>query len=246
LTAVYGALEEYLFEIKDTRIHPTLGLTPREYENMRIMETGQREHTMVKFDQNIMIMTCPRTTRRFHVIDPIRGVWVDGRHHWHVDFKNAKKGEKVEVRPEPWCANVAYVYYKNRWIAAIVRDLRPLYGRTCREAQLALRVERRKAKVNANKERLTKSSSKKMLVLWDPENFDERIGKQQREMEHLYSRLGMTVAIPQEHLSIKADVSSPAMLSIVETSTSTDDKLPDLPSPKVETVEESLDESFWG
>jgi hypothetical protein len=196
LYATYGALEEYLFEIRDTRIHPTLGSTPREYEAMRMLETGQREHVLVKFDENIMLLTCPHTRRIKHKIDRQRGVWADNRYYWHDEFRTAKKDELVEVRVEPWCANVVYVYYRNRWIAAITRDIRPFVGRTRREVELALRAERRLAKVNANKDRQNKLSSKKMLELWSPDKFDERIGIQQKEMIYLYTRLRMAVAMP--------------------------------------------------
>jgi putative transposase len=196
LTALHAALDEYLLNIRDTRIHPTLGLTPRDYEAMRISETGQREHLLIKFDENIMLLTCPHAKHRFHKIDRIRGVWCDNMYYWHDDFKKAKKGEKVEVRVEPWFANIVYVYYGNRWIAAIARDLRPLAGRTLREVEMARRFERRLAKVNANKDRRDPATSKKMVRLWAPEEFDQRIGLQQREMEHLYRKLGMTVAMP--------------------------------------------------
>jgi len=245
LTGLHGALDEYFFEVRETRIHPTLGSTPRDYEAMRIQETGQREHVLVKFDENIMLLTCPHSKHRFHKVDPLRGVWCDNMHYWHADFKLAKKGEIGEVRVEPWVANVVYVYYRNRWVAAIARDLRPLAGRTRYETELARRVERRFAKVNANRDRLGKGSSKKMLGLWTPEKFDPRIGMQQREMEHLYKSLGMTVAMPN---SIPATVLSgatrePEILKLgkqlkPEIAPSVDDT--------VQKEDKTSDDSFWG
>ena len=196
LTATHGALEEYLFEIRDTRIHPALGLTPSDFESMRMKETGLREHTLVKFDENIMLMTCPHPKRWFHKIDRKRGVWADNAHYMHSDFKMARIREEGEVLVEPWMANVVYVYFRDRWVAAFVRNLKPYDGRTRYEVEIAIRTERRHAKVDANNGRLTKISAKKMIGLWAPEKFDERIGKQQREMKHLYGRLGMTLAMP--------------------------------------------------
>lgn len=201
LTALHGALSEYLFEIRNNRIHPSLGSKPCDYENMRLLETGTRDHMLVKFDQNLMLMTSPHTKHMFHKIDRTRGVWADNMYYWHDNFRTAKAGEKVEVRIEPWHANVVYVNYRDKWIAAIARDLKAFGGRTQREVELALREERRNAKVNGNKDRLTKISAKKMIGLWSPEKFDERIGKQQREMSHLYSRLGMTSALPIEDIN---------------------------------------------
>jgi hypothetical protein len=197
LTATYGALEEYLFEIRNERIHPSLGLTPRDFESMRMKETGMREHILVKFDENIMLMTSPHPKHWFHKIDRQRGIWVDNAYYMHDDFKTAKNREECEVRVEPWIANVVYVYFRNRWVAAIVRNMKTLDGKTRYEWQIAIRTERRLAKVNANNDRLSKLSAKKMLGLWSPEKYDERIGKQQREMKYLYERLGMTVAMPE-------------------------------------------------
>jgi len=247
LTALHGALDEYLFEIRDNRIHPSLGSTPRDYEAMRMAETGQREHVLVRLDQNIMLMTSPHTKRWHHKIDRARGVWADNMYYWHDDFRTAKIGEKFEVRIEPWNANVVYVYFRERWVAAIARDLRVLGGRTLREVELALRAERRLAKVNGNKDRLSKVSAKKMVALWSPDKFDERIGKQQREMTHLYSRLGMTVAIPTEVagtcLSPPLPISAP---KVSPGTTHADNFAPAaLQVPQVVQTNDASDSNFW-
>jgi putative transposase len=206
LTAAHGALDEYLFEIRDNRLHPTLGLTPRAYEEMRMRETGLREHTIVKFDQNLLLLTSPHAKRKFHTIDRKRGVWADNMYYWHDDFSSAKSREKFEVRVEQWNANVVYVYFRDRWVAAIARDLRAFGDRTRSEVEIAIRTERRLAKTNSNKDRIGKINAKKMVGLWSPEKFDERIGKQQREMKYLYERLGMTVAMQVNFSTTVIDV----------------------------------------
>jgi len=123
LFALHGALDEYLYNIRETRVHPTLGLKPREFEAMRMRETGQREHVLVRFDQNIMLLTCPHTKRKLHKIDLQRGVWADNAYYWNDEFKVAIINEEAEVRIEPWCANVVYVYFRDHWIAAIIATL---------------------------------------------------------------------------------------------------------------------------
>jgi hypothetical protein len=196
LPALHGAIND-LFIIKNSRTHPTLGLSPNDYENDRIKETGEREHVIVKYDENLMLMTCPHTKRKIHKIDLIRGVWADNRYYWHDEFRLADKGEEVEVRIEPWMANVIYVYFRKHWVAAITRDQRPYIGRTHREVEIAIREERRLAKEIANKERLGLENAIKMTQLWDPVNFDKRIAIQQSEMSFLYSDLGMGIALPK-------------------------------------------------
>ncbi len=247
LTATYGALQDYLFEIRDTRIHPTLGCTPREYEAMKMTETGQRDHVLVKFDENIMLMTCPHTKRIKHKIDRQRGVWADNRHYWHDDFRTARKDElEVEVRVEPWCANVVYVYFRGHWIAAITRNINPFAGRTRREVELALRAERRLAKANANRDRLKKLSSKKMLELWSPDKFDERIGMQQKEMEYLYKQLGMTVAMPQYiPTTVKTYTLQEHPQPEFSTANSIDNNLT-VPAANEKVNNDGYDNGFWG
>jgi len=242
LTALHGALDSYLFDIREERLHPTLGLTPKEYERVRFMETGQREHNLIRFDQNIMLITCPHTKNKFHKIDLQRGVWADNAYYWNDEFKIAKKNEAVEVRVEPWCANVVYVYFRDHWIAAIHRDLRPYQGRTSREVELAIRTERGLAKVNAAKDRLRDTNSKKMRGICSPDVFDTRIGEQQREMAYLYNRLGMGVAIPGPW-----QVKEISDLQAVNSS-------PDLADNPVDALEEigcnssgkDSDDDFWG
>lgn len=244
LTALHGAFEEYLFDIRENRIHPTLGCTPRDYEAMRMLETGQREHVLIKFDQNIMLMTCPHTKKMNHKIDRQRGVWADNRYYWHDEFKTTKPREEVEVRIEPWLANVVYVYYRGHWIAAITRDTRPFEGRTRREVELAIRAERRLAKVNANKDRLKTLNTKKMLELWSPEKFDERIGMQQREMAYLYDRLGMGVAMPDYTSIQEHQVDKPTYTPDSEKLTG--DRPPVISEDGIATEKETDEDSIWG
>ena len=151
-----------------------------------------------------------------HRIDRIRGVWADNQYYWADELRSARKLESVEVRIEPWNANVIYVHFRGRWIPAIARDLRPFAGRTYYEVQLALRAERRAAKVRANGARQSKLSAKKMVGLWEPAKFDPRIAVQQREATYLYERLGMTVAMALPELVRHADQTPVSALDSTE------------------------------
>lgn len=201
LTALWGALNQFLYEIRDTREHSTLGMPPRAYEEMRLRETGSRNHVLVRYDANLLLMTSPHPTNHTHTIDRVRGVWADNIYYWHENFRSAKRHEKVEVRFEPWDANVIYAYFREQWIAAIARDLTQYAGRTRYEVQLALRAERRRAKTNATKARISLANSKKMASLWSPEAFDSRIHEQQQEMRYLYKQIGMDCALSMRNSS---------------------------------------------
>lgn len=198
LTAVWGAIEDYLFKVRPTRIHPALGMTPDQFEAKRLQETGLREHTFIRFDENIMLMTCPHAKRPFHKVDRRRGVWVDGMYHWHPVLADVRKGVRVEVRLEPWIANVVYVFVGKTWVAAIARNLRPYAGRTRRSVEVALREEQRVSKLTANRDLRSAKQLKAKERLWAPETFDSRMEAQQKEMAYLFERLGMAEALPAQ------------------------------------------------
>lgn len=196
LTALWGALDEYLFTIRPERIHPAIGMTPNQFEQSRYAQTGERAHTLIRFDENLMLMTCPHAKIPFHKVDKRRGVWTDGMYYWHPDMVTVRKGEKVEVRIEPWVANVIYVQLRGKWQIAIARNQRPYAGRTRRSVEVALREEQRRAKVDANKDTVSKHQMTKKERFWAPSTFDARIDAQQLEQAYLFGTLQMREAIP--------------------------------------------------
>lgn len=195
LVALWGVVNEFLFDIKNNRIHPAIGITPMDYEARRYAETGARDHVLIPFDENIMLATCPHATNRFRTIDRQRGVWADGTYYWHDNFRHAGNKDKVEVRIEPWNANVIYVFYGKKWLPAIARDLRRNAGRTSYEVELALRTERRDSRTKASSARLGVSNAQRMTDLWDPKRFDPRIHEQQKEMASLFENINMGPAL---------------------------------------------------
>jgi hypothetical protein len=196
LTALQGSIDGY-FHIRDSRPHPTLGMSASDYEAKRIRECGVREHVSVKYDEDLLLLTCPFAKRKNHRVDPQRGVWADFTYYWHPSFRAMKRGTVVSVRVERWNAMVVYVETNAGWVTAIARDPQCLLGRTRREVELALREERRRNNIGATKHRRSAKSAKAMLRLLRPENFDERTSAQQREMAYTWERLGMAKVMPE-------------------------------------------------
>jgi hypothetical protein len=196
LAALQGGIDEY-FYIRDSRPHPTLGMSASDYEAKRFRECGVREHVSVKYDEDLLLLTCPFAKRPSHRVDTKRGVWADFTYYWHDSFRAMKPGTVVRVRVERWNAMVVYVETNSGWVTAIARDLQCLMGRTRREVELALREERRRNNIAATKHRRSAKSAKDMLQLLRPENFDERISAQQREMAYTWERLGMAKVLPE-------------------------------------------------
>jgi putative transposase len=198
LSAVYHCFDYYLYEIRPNRIHPVLGMTPKEYERRRWLETGRREHVMVKLDQDVMLYTSPHAAKPMHKVQQ-RGVWVSGFYYNDTRLKPLRDaGKTVEVRVEPWCHFVVYVSSNGSdgpWIAAVCSNPRRLGNLTRREMEIAWREQSRRAGVAANKDTVTPEAAQNMSFTWAPENFDARIAAQQHEMRFLYQPLKLTTAM---------------------------------------------------
>ncbi|CAG2129866.1 hypothetical protein LMG19282_00244 [Cupriavidus campinensis] len=194
LPALYLMLDEYFRQYAE-RVHPALGMSPNDKERQLYRESGLREHTLVRFDENLMLLTCPHSKKWFQLLDNRRGIYLYGQYFWHPSFKKLEKGARLEVRVEPWDANVLYVCEKGKgWQCAIIRNLEPYRGRTTYQVQQACR-ESARAKNQLAKQAI---GSRKVLAdkaeLFIPGPFDERMSKQQAEMGYLAKTLGLHIA----------------------------------------------------
>lgn len=240
LPALYELLEHYLFTERPNRPHPALGVTPNEFEARRLRETGLREFKGVRFDENIMLLTCPHASRRNHNVDPQRGVWVDGLWYQHPELRLLRKGTKVEVRVEPWNAKVIYVQVPKGWVAAIGNDSRWLYRNTRREMELALRTERRNANRDAAKAKVNPALRTHRHHAWEPADFDSRLAITQEEMRYLYDQKKMTLAMPQQ-IPKDVEVINPAL----DTPTSPDSLATATGMPELHAPQQVQQEVAW-
>ena len=201
LTAIYHALDDYFFIERANRPHPKLGMTPSQFEEMKIQETGSRTHRFVRFDENLMLMTSPHPRRPYHIIDPRRGVWVNYQWYCHPAMRNVRKGTKVEVRIEPWLSRVVYAQIKGAWVAAIGSNSTSFDTKSSREVELALREQARKAGSDANKHSISPAGLRHRERYLNPSSFDARISAQQQEMSYLYKQLELYTAKPEKMLN---------------------------------------------
>lgn len=201
LTAIYRALDDYYFIQRPNRPHPTLGMTPNQFEAMKIHETGSRAHRFVRFDENLMLMTSPHPRRPYHVVDPRRGVWVNYQWYRHPAMRNVRKGTKVEVRIEPWLSRVVYAQIKGEWVAAIGSSSTSFDTKSSREVELALRQQARKAGNDANKHSISPAGLRHRERYIHPSSFDARISAQQQEMAYLCKQLDLYTAMPEKMLN---------------------------------------------
>ncbi|MGF6372861.1 putative transposase [Paraburkholderia sp. RAU6.4a] len=191
--ALCRALDHYLFQVRPLDVHPRLGIPPREFEDARLQQTGRRDHISIEFDENLLILTCPTPPRPQHCVYPHRGIWENGRYYWHSSFSKLTR-KNLDVRIEPWLAQIIYVYTGSRWDVATARDVEPLRGRTRYELNQAIREKERFARLQATRERRKPERAKRLVESREPLNFDETIAAKQRVMSDYYHSLGLSVA----------------------------------------------------
>lgn len=201
LTAIYRALDDYYFIQRPNRPHPSLGMSPNQFEELKLRETGTRAHRFVRFDENLMLMTSPHPRRPYHVVDSRRGVWVNYQWYRHPAMKNIRKGTKVEVRIEPWLSRVVYAQIKGEWVAAIGSNSTSFDTKSSREVELALRQQARKAGNEANKHSISPAGLRHRENYIHPSSFDARISAQQQEMAYLCKQLSLYTAMPETVLN---------------------------------------------
>ncbi|MDN3919403.1 DDE-type integrase/transposase/recombinase [Roseateles violae] len=195
LISAYKIIEQYLFVDRNERPHPTLNKTPNELELEGFANCGERLHTYVRYDDNLMLATSPFATRVLHLVCPRRGVWVDNMWYRHPQLRGLPKDTKVRVRIEPFASRVVYVEVKGRWHAAVGRNSRVMDGRTVRETEMARRKNAKEAANNSRKTRIyggTKDGNPRSLR---PEDYDHRLRAQQAEVKELLNQLGLLGAI---------------------------------------------------
>ncbi|CAN7760303.1 hypothetical protein [Paraburkholderia hospita] len=197
--SLYEALEFYLFQTRPTVVHPRLGMTPLEFESIRLQESGSREHLTVAFDENLLLLTSSYPPQHRHKVHPHRGIWETGDYYWHSDMSSLG-GQRLEVRVEEWCTNVIYVNTGKKWLTAIRRSVEPYCGRQRCEVAQAMRTAARFNQLAARRARNTVKQVRRMVASSDRLVFDEKLAQQRQVIGFVYGRLNMTMArtIPVE------------------------------------------------
>jgi putative transposase len=195
LPALHGALDNFLMVTHASRIHPRFGVSANEMEKQLNLQMGARDHLLVRNDALFRLLTAIEGTPSTRVVDPIRGVMVDGVYHWSDRFKGLKRGTTVKVRLEAWNAQIVYVELNGEWIHAVSRDSGVLHGRYRYEFATVIREESRKRKSLAQKDKSNLVNVRSRLLSWSPEHWDPRLREQMVETYRIYKPLGITEAI---------------------------------------------------
>lgn len=178
LAAVCPVLEEFVFEVYDTKIHPAHGVSPREAYEARMNLTGERANRLIADDATFFFATLPSTPKGWSKASYQRGVKINGRHYTGPEFRvPGVAGTKIPVRYDPADVRHAYVYVLGRWVEVFCQSLRRFPAVSEREVaaiseELAERTRRTNRAQAPDAERLSRFLDKGKLT--------ERVLLQQR------------------------------------------------------------------
>lgn len=159
-----GLLYEYLcawaYEVYDTDYHPALGQSPREAFASGMVQSGNRTHRMIPYDENFRILTLPTTPDGKAKVQPGAGVKINYIYYWSNAFRDPEiENTSVQVRYDPFDAGCAYAFVRGQWVMCISQNYADFHGRSEKELKLAS-SELRKRQQNHIKQ--SKVSAKKL------------------------------------------------------------------------------------
>jgi putative transposase len=113
LPALYATTCEWAYKVYDTRIHKTLGESPRDAYYSGIDSSGRREGATRAYDEQFIWSTCPPTPKKTAIIQT-SGVLVNNLYYWH-DLMRSRVGEVVPVKFDPHEMGYVLAYIQKRW-----------------------------------------------------------------------------------------------------------------------------------
>jgi transposase InsO family protein len=142
-------LNEYLHDVYDALEHPALGQSPREAYHAGLAQAGQRQHRLVGYDHEFLILTLPTTSSGTAMVLPGRGVKIHHIYYWCDLFRSPEiERQKVPIRYDPFDAGMAFAFVKNQWVQCHSEYYALFRGRSEREIMLATHQLRRKRQMH--------------------------------------------------------------------------------------------------
>src|ERR1044071_9248398 len=140
---LYDSLCDWAYNCYDTEEHWTLKQAPRDIYASALRLTGNRQHRLICYDEEFLILTMPTTKKGTAKNSVGRGVKINGEYYWCDGLDKADLEEQsLRVRYEPFNFGIAYVYISNQWVKCRPNNFHELEGRNERE-QKATSIEKR-------------------------------------------------------------------------------------------------------
>jgi putative transposase len=193
LEAMYYGLENWAFEYYDQEVHRTLGMSPREFYEKGIAESGARAHTHLICNTDFLIATCPSVDREgVRTVNRQRGVKFHDFYYWAPEFRDLKlAGRKVRVRYDPWDASTAYAEVNKTWVRCVCNTLAGLSQMTDSERKALSEEYRRRNGVKPDSA-ISMQRLREFLQTYTPDGAMALHRARQAENKNLY--VGMNQA----------------------------------------------------
>ena len=145
---LYAYLVEWAYQVYDLSEHPALGTTPRRAYESGLIQTGEREHRCIPYNEEFILATYPSTRTGVALIQPGRGIKLNYLYYWSDAFRNPEvERTKVPVRYDPFDIGVAYAYCQGRWVKCISQYYSIFSGHSEKELLLATQELKRLGKL---------------------------------------------------------------------------------------------------
>jgi putative transposase len=143
---------DYLYEVRDTMYHRTLGQTPREAFVSGEHLGGRRQNRRIVYDTTFLMSTAPTTPKGTAKVIPGQGVTINYFNYWSAMFRDpAVEETQVHVRYDPFDLGIAWAFVNGRWVECTSQYYSILHGRSERELMIASRKLREQMRMSSRK-----------------------------------------------------------------------------------------------
>ncbi len=160
LGLVYEYLCIWAYDIYDTSEHPALSQSPRDAFASGFLQSGNRSHRLIAYDENFYILTLPTTSTGKAKVQSGSGVKINYIYYWSNMFRDPQvENTSVPVRYDPFDAGIAYAFVQGQWVHCISQNYADFRGRSEKELNLASSELRKRSSNHAQQ---SKVSAKKL------------------------------------------------------------------------------------
>ncbi len=156
LGKLYQYLCEWAYEVYDTIEHPALSQSPRDAFAAGMLNTGERTHKLIAYNNDFRMFTFPTTPKGMAKIQPGRGIKIRNIYYWSDAFRDPTvEGKQVQVRYDPFDSSLAFAYVRGQWCECLSQHPQTFRDRSEREVMIATAELRRRQAQHSGKLNIT-------------------------------------------------------------------------------------------
>lgn len=146
------AFDGYLERVYHATEHPALGTSPQDAMAAGLAQFGPRQHRLIPYGDEFIVMCMPTTKKGTVTLDPARGVKILYRYYWTPEFRNPRlANQRLAVRYDPDNMSRAFVWLKDHWAVCrseFAADFEGITETEIEAATLKIREQDKRARRN--------------------------------------------------------------------------------------------------